>query len=227
MSHYAGESVLDLFSTYAINRNNYIYKLLEKALPSSGSKIRVLEFGAGKGEFINRFSDNSKFETYAVESDDNFRKLLQKHNSFATLEDLKEKVDFIFLIDVLEHLKDDERYLRTLKGKLNTGGRLFIYVPARNELYSEFDKRIGHFRRYSKKELKSKLHFAGFTCFEIHYHELPGYFISFFHNKLLNKISPTALSIKAYDQILPFTNFIEGIIKPPIGKSLYAVATIA
>ena len=36
---------------------------------------------------------------------------------------------------------------------LKKGGYLLINVPAFQFLYSDFDKDIGHFRRYSKKDI--------------------------------------------------------------------------
>ena len=51
-------------------------------------------------------------------------------------------------MNVLEHIEDDKEELNIAVSKLNQGGHLIILVPAHNELYSKFDKEIGHFRRY-------------------------------------------------------------------------------
>lgn len=226
---YAGDTILNLFSTYAINRNNAIEGLIRKCqIVNTENNIRILEFGAGKGEFLNRFKDEKNISTIAVEQDPSYRLLLSKnHEVYEKIEDVKGEIDFVFLIDVLEHLKDDEYYLKIFHNKLKKGGTMFLYVPARMELYSSFDKAIGHFRRYSKKELVEKVKGVGFQLEECRYHELLGYLASVIHNKLMSQKEPSAASVKVYDKILvPITNFIEKGINPPIGKSLYLIARV-
>lgn len=226
---YAGDKILNLFSTYAINRNNSIERLIRKCqvLNKTGN-IRLLEFGAGKGEFINRFKEEKNIKTIAVEQDPTYRILLsENHEVYEKIDDVQGEIDLIFLIDVLEHLNDDEAYLKIFHDKIKKGGTLFIYVPARMELYSDFDKAIGHFRRYSKKELVEKLMKAGFQIEECRYHELLGYVASAIHNKWMSQKEPTATSVQIYDKVLvPLTNFIEKWINPPIGKSLYLFARV-
>ena len=226
---YAGDRILNLFSSYAINRNNAIEKLIRKCqVVNKEEHFRLLEFGAGKGEFLNRFKEETFFTTIAVEEDSSYRLCLSEyHEVYEKIEDVPGEIDFIFLIDVLEHLKEDEYFLNTFHDKLKKGGTLFLYVPARMELYSEFDKAIGHYRRYSKKELVEKVLKAGFQVEECRYHDLLGYFASAIHNKLMCRKEPTATSIQIYDKTLvPLTNFIEKGINPPIGKSLYLKAHV-
>ena len=224
---YQGDEVLDLFSTHARNRNHFIAQLLFNCLPLNGeATLDVLEFGAGKGEFINRFSDKKEYRTSIVEADVDYRNFLSsKHQSFASIEGISKKFHLIFLIDVLEHLEDDERFLKKFYEKLIPGGRLFIYVPARQELYSSFDKNIGHFRRYGKKELKEKVMKAGFKIVSCRYHEMIGYFASAFHKIVIRKAVPGSISIRMYDRFLvPFSHMLEKWINPPFGKSLYVCA---
>ena len=99
---------------------------------------------------------------------------------------------------------------------------MFVYVPARKELYAAFDKKIGHFRRYSLNELKLKVKDAGFEIYISRYHEFLGYFASAL-NKIFNRdgnLNPKA--VKMYDNLLvPATNFIERFVRVPIGKSVY------
>ncbi len=219
---YTGKNILDLFSQFAINRNNFIASLIENKIIKNENKIQnILDFGAGKGEFLDRFKKENLL-TYAVESDEEYFSLLsKKHNTFHDLDEAPGNIDLLFSIDVLEHIEEDEKILSQFFEKLNPGGLLFLYVPARMELYSEFDKSIGHFRRYNKEELKLKVQKAGFTIDRTQYHEMPGYFASMFHNVLLNKSQPSERSIRLYDKILPFSNKVEGFLNPPIGKSLY------
>jgi SAM-dependent methyltransferase len=227
-TNYTGDDVLDVMSKYATNRNKSIEKLIALHLKFDklNGPAKILEFGAGKGEFINRFIPRKNLELSAVEIDQTYLKdLSEKVTVYNSIDDVPSGLDCIYLIDVLEHLEEDKYFLSRFHDKLKKGGRIFIYVPARMELYSSFDKKIGHFRRYTLKELKSKVLEAGFEIELMRYHEILGYVASW-----LNKISGDSpdlnpSSVKIYDKILvPITNFVERIITAPIGKSIYLSA---
>ncbi len=79
-----------------------------------------------------------------------------------TIDDLNESVDQITLLDVLEHIEDDEAFLNNLYRHLSEEGRLLIAVPAFNVLWSSEDDAAGHFRRYRLRELRRKVESAGF-----------------------------------------------------------------
>lgn len=74
----------------------------------------------------------------------------------------EESLPAIGIFDVLEHIKDDGKFLRELKTLLIPDGRLYITVPAYNALWSSEDDIAGHYRRYTKKELENKLKQAGY-----------------------------------------------------------------
>lgn len=65
------------------------------------------------------------------------------------------RFDFIFLFDVLEHIDDEDSFLRALLFHLAPGGRLAINVPAGQWAFSEYDRAAGHVRRYSINSLRS------------------------------------------------------------------------
>lgn len=225
---YTGDDVLSVMSTHAVNRNNFIESLIVKAfnLTALSSPVNLLELGAGRGEFINRFAGRTNISTFVVEPDLTYlHNLSQIHKGFADINDVTETIDFVYGIDVLEHIENDTEVLKMIYHKLPIGGKLLIYVPARMELYSQFDKNIGHFRRYTKPELRTKITQAGFHIDTITYHELLGYFAAF-TNKF-NKtgdLNPKAVAV--YDKVLvPLTNVLEKYLYTPIGKSLYVIAT--
>lgn len=227
---YTGDNVLDVMGQFAINRNRSVEQLITKYLgldkADPQNPLKILEFGAGKGEFINRFIGKAGMESWVVELDDTYRnQLSQNHQAFKDIAEIADNsMDGIYLIDVLEHLEDDRAFLRAFHQKLKPGGKLFIYVPARMELFSAFDTKIGHFRRYHKKELRNKVTEAGFSIETLRYHEILGYFAAYF-NKFFSKGNDGELNagaVKIYDKFLvPTTNLIEKVVSPPIGKSLY------
>jgi SAM-dependent methyltransferase len=67
---------------------------------------------------------------------------------------LRGKFDLIFLFDVLEHITDEDGFLRALLFHLAPGGKLAVNVPAGMWAYSEYDVAAGHVRRYSISMLR-------------------------------------------------------------------------
>ena len=67
---------------------------------------------------------------------------------------LRELFDLVFLFDVLEHMADEDRFLRALRFHLNPGGKLVVNVPAGSWAYSSYDEAAGHVRRYSIRSLQ-------------------------------------------------------------------------
>ncbi len=79
----------------------------------------------------------------------------------------------VLLLDVLEHIENDEGFLELLYQKIDQEGLLLITVPAYQKLWSSEDDYANHYRRYTEKEL-NKL--ARDTGFEIVY---SSYFFQF------------------------------------------------
>jgi len=71
-------------------------------------------------------------------------------------------ISSVGLFDVLEHIEDDESFVKEIYNCLESGGRLYLTVPAFNILWSNSDKEVGHYRRYSLKELIYLLSKNGF-----------------------------------------------------------------
>lgn len=74
--------------------------------------------------------------------------ILERHPS------LQERFDVIFLFDVLEHIVDEVGFLNALIFHLSPGGRLILNVPAGQWAYSEYDRAVGHVRRYLIRTLR-------------------------------------------------------------------------
>ena len=62
--------------------------------------------------------------------------------------------DVVLALDVLEHLDDDMGALRNLASLARPGGLVVVTVPARPDLWSEFDDIQRHKRRYLKHGLE-------------------------------------------------------------------------
>jgi SAM-dependent methyltransferase len=63
--------------------------------------------------------------------------------------EFREKFDVIFLGDVLEHIENEVEFIESVTYHLASQGVLVIMVPACPIFYSEFDRIVGHYRRYT------------------------------------------------------------------------------
>lgn len=97
--------------------------------------------------------------------------------------------DLITMFDVLEHIADDQGTLETLHGTLRKSGRIFLSVPAFQQLYGNHDRRLHHFRRYSRMQLSKLLIDSGY---ELEY-------ISYFNSLLF----PFAAVVRLLERFLP------------------------
>ena len=82
----------------------------------------------------------------------------------ATLEDagfLPDSLPAVGLFDVVEHIKDDRKFLESVRNSLSVDGRVYLTVPAFQALWSREDLDAGHFRRYSRRALGELLESSG------------------------------------------------------------------
>lgn len=70
--------------------------------------------------------------------------------------------DAIGAFDVIEHIAEDEAVLAQMHRTLRPGGSLLLTVPQHPFLWSEYDVRAHHVRRYTRSDLGQKLARAGF-----------------------------------------------------------------
>ena len=74
----------------------------------------------------------------------------------------KEEFEVIGAFDVLEHILEDKAALEQIYKALKPGGGVILTVPQHKFLWSKLDEFSYHFRRYSSKELKTKVELCGF-----------------------------------------------------------------
>ena len=75
----------------------------------------------------------------------------------------------ILMLDVLEHIEDDEAALESVQKLLVPGGTAILTVPSLPSLWSEHDEVNLHFRRYTKGVLRERLQAAGLEIRTLRY----------------------------------------------------------
>jgi len=214
---------------------NYRQALIQEF--SAHLRGRVIEAGAGIGMMTDEMLRLSSItELLPVEPDPGFCALLrEKYPKIpvvnGTLADVPDGAiwNAIISVNVLEHIKEDERELRRCHTLLKPGaGSLCLFVPARPEIYAPLDRDFGHFRRYTKKELTAKLERAGFTVSRIDYFNFIGYFAWWWNFCFLKQRHFDTSMVRIFDRfIFPIGHGLESrLLRPPIGQSLLAVARV-
>lgn len=193
---------------------------------------RVLEVGAGRGTFSHRLVEVAPL--VAVEPSAAqvavLRECIEPLGATViqgVLDDVGgAPYGTIVMLNVLEHIPDDDAALATCQRLLEPGGTLVLWVPAFESLYGRFDHRIGHYRRYRRADLTARCARAGLRVEQCRYANLPGFFAWWLIVRLLRRV-PTAGGLAGlYDRfVVPVARRVEARLPVPFGQSLFLVAT--
>ena len=191
----------------------------------------TLETGAGIGATTPLINDGSARAWLLLEPDPGMCAILE--NKIAqkelpsncqvkngTIQSLTGQFDSIVYIDVLEHIEQDKNELALAAGLLRKGGTLVVLAPAFNHLFSEFDKSIGHHRRYNKKMLK-RLNPEGLILDQCRYFDSMGYFAALMNRLFMKQKYPTNSQVTFWDSwLVPVSKFTDRIFMNSFGKSI-------
>lgn len=194
----------------------------------------IAEVGAGNGNITRLLLETNPEELVAFEPSEKMYNILKDqlgseimavNASLSTCHsEYQGYFDSVLYINVLEHIEHDAEELFTARDTLKKNGHLNIFVPAMSCLYSDFDKSIGHYRRYHKEQLIKLVSATGLQICEVRYMDLFGmipWYILFVLMK--KKLEPGAVDL--YDKYLvPVIAQIESVVTPPLGKNLLVVA---
>jgi ubiquinone/menaquinone biosynthesis C-methylase UbiE len=149
----------------------------------------------------------------------------------------KNSIKCIGIFDVLEHLENPNEVLDEIYRVLEPGGLLVTSVPAHQWLFSDFDKSIGHFRRYSRKKIVSTLEDSGFlnnmTQFIFSFLVLPAFVLRTIPSKFGRKHTSAETKettrnqqkmLKLLQPILELLLILENFLRIPFGLSLISVS---
>jgi SAM-dependent methyltransferase len=214
---------------------NYYRAIIDRFRPYLGR--RVVEVGAGVGTFA-RFvlGEPTVDEMTLVEPADNNLPTLRER--FAGdrrvtvrqgyLEDLvpSRPVDSIVAVNVLEHVEDDQRFLRAAHDALLPGGHILLFIPALSQIFGTLDEAFGHFRRYTKPLLATRLAAAGFSDVRLRYTNFPGIASWYVAGRVLRKRTLAPRDVRVYDRVvMPWVTAFERFWEPPLGQSIIAIGT--
>ena len=225
--HYPGKDLEAM--SFAVNYHTWILKEIEPFLGDVTAEV-----GAGRGTFSQLLLTTTMKCLYAFEPSTEMFSLLAQNlqdqgracvvHGFFDPGFLHELLDSICYINVLEHVQDDLAELLKAREALKPRGRLILFVPALEWLYSDQDRSIGHFRRYTQKKLHQLVRSAGFTITASRYFDLAG-ILPWFLNFVVLKNSLNSGNVSLYDRVVvPVMRRVESAITPPIGKNILLIA---
>ncbi len=220
---YEGTDLLTLLK----EAHHYNSSITRSVLHAAGKTKTLVDFGAGIGTFAELLRGEGR-QIICVDADENHRKLLGKSGfaAHARVSDVIPAQSFVYTLNVLEHISDDTGVLREIFDFLTPGGILFVYVPAMPLLWTDLDDRVGHQRRYSLPELRSKLRGAGFRVEKIRYTDSAGVIAALVFKILGRKTADiTRQNVLFYDRVIFRISQVMDIFAGRFaGKNLVAVA---
>lgn len=133
---------------------------LAKTRGHSNRPQKVLDVGSGDGfvarQLMPELVEGSSIVCWDIHyTDDDIRSLTQQSPDSIRfqVEMPEEQFDLVLLLDVLEHVPDDVAFLRRIADRhLHPGASIIISVPAWQVLFSNHDRALKHYRRYSRHD---------------------------------------------------------------------------
>lgn len=137
----------------------------------------ILDFGCGTGGFLIRAKTKAK-KVYGIEPEKRLEEHFKKNGLevYTGLENFNQKVDYIFLFHVLEHIAEPINVLERLRKNLKPNGKIIIEVPNsddalltlyNNKAFSEFTYWSPHLYLYNEKTLSALLEKSGYKTDKI------------------------------------------------------------
>lgn len=213
----------------AHNYRDWIFGMCEPFLGDS-----VLEVGAGHGDFTQMLVGTDRSVTAIDLSQRCVDRLQDEYSGDANVEVLAGDIGVVkpeprysaaVMINVLEHIDDDLQTLVDLRDRLRPGGSVIVFSPAFDGLYSDFDRLIGHRRRYRRSHLVTLADRAGLEVVDIRYVNSVGAIAWWLFARRLRQVPTGEGPVKLYDRaVVPTLRRIEARTEPRFGQSLFLVA---
>jgi 2-polyprenyl-3-methyl-5-hydroxy-6-metoxy-1,4-benzoquinol methylase len=218
--------------------------IIIKLLKTTGRNSKILEIGCSGGPLIQTLNELGYKNVQGIDISANaidlcrrreIRNVFVMDGSKPEFED--GQFDIVIASDVLEHIEDEEKALSEWNRILKPAGKLIVFVPAFEILWSKHDKANHHYRRYSKPGLIRVLKKAQFEIDRSSYWN----FILFFpttvvrlmqrmfskygqeNNDQLVELNPVANKMLFY--LIKTENILLKVLNFPVGVSVFATAS--
>ena len=210
--------------------NSKNFRLYQQQLINKYLLGHLAEVGRGNGTNLSYYIDKpNKIDLFEPSKKhyDNLKKTFSKNHKIKVFNRSfggKKKYDTIVYLDVIEHIKKDkDEVIKALK-LLKKNGKLIINVPANSHLYSNFDRDVGHYKRYSKNDFKKILKNSVFRKVTFRYYDSIGYLLSLMSKLLITNYKKNfETKIKFWNNLIIFSKLLDKITLNAFGKSLLVI----
>ncbi len=203
------------------------------------SHTDYMDIGCGTGGFAKSFLKNVPASRAALIDGDEALLKIASLVPNVEIHRLDLSTDFMLpwspslvtCMDVIEHLPDDSHFLTRLGKQMKPKGEVILSVPALPWLFSDWDRHLGHFRRYTAKSLLKTVTESGFEMVRLSYFwsflTPIGIFRKFRKTKAENAMefepvmAPTNALLKQFSKM---EWQMSKVISPPFGTSLMVLA---
>ncbi|MBI4403108.1 MAG: glycosyltransferase [Deltaproteobacteria bacterium] len=217
---------------------NLLYvPLIKKALGKierGAQPLRFLEIGSGIGSMTEELLKYGHVTATDISEDfvETLRQRFQhregveirKWDAMARWETAESKFDVIIAVNILEHLASDERAIANWRDLLATGGLLILLVPNYPKLFSPIDRAVGHFRRYTGKELNRKLAALGFGKNIVYYGNPLGILGWIWNGLILKRARLPRKQLRGYAFLKNFFWIIERPFEKFVGLNIVTIS---
>jgi len=227
---YTGKEILLANETLLRNYNRWIVQQFAKYWKKNVTIKTTLDFGAGVGTLGILFKEMTNQLPISLEIDGSQRDILLRRGFIVAkgIDEVSQEIGFVYSSNVLEHIEDDLAALISIRKKMSRDGRLALYVPAFESIWTKMDDNVGHYRRYTKASLQEKLIKAGFEVESICYSDPIGFVLAKAF-KLIGSESgnPGDRSLLLFDRVLfPVSALLDRMTRHVFGKNVLAFAHV-
>lgn len=153
---------------------NYMFYCLDRLIERHGLKPPFMDIGCGIGD-LSQYLAEKGWDGAAVDISDSALEVARQRlakfpqitvEKYSLFDGRDETFNSLFLWDVVEHLENDSLALERVEALTRPGGLVLISVPSNPREWRWDDELVGHYRRYTVPEMRSKLQAAGLTPLE-------------------------------------------------------------
>lgn len=205
-----------------------IVRDLARAFCKQGDTI--LEIGTGRGHYV-RLLRSDGFDAYGCDTGsprvhEEVRGFVFGQTDFADLDAaLRERVSAVLLLDVIEHIERPADFIASVFRSLPAVRSLIITVPARQELWSNYDEHFRHFLRYDIARLRevvrnSRLSISAWSYF-FHALYVPAWIL-----KRVGLDRPTAFAAPKHHRLHKWLGYVFWLESKLLPKGLYGTSLV-
>ena len=156
----------------------------------------VIEIGCGQGAMACRLAPLTDSYTAIEPDEQSYKRARERLSGAATVLNVDDaalpgdaQFDTLCSFEVLEHIEEDEEALTRWAGRVRPGGWIVLSVPAHSKRLGPSDEMVGHFRRYDKGDLATRLERLGFEQIREQQYGFPaGYVLEAIRNAMARRI---------------------------------------